>query len=96
MTGPEHLDPEVRTRARMDFTCWSYEDAVPEALQKVREFAHGVLERRERAMTSVRPDQAAEATLLARWFRLRPAEPTSTWHADAPRILEGARLLDAM
>lgn len=53
------------------------------------ERARRLLRRRE-TFTRVAPTQAAEILLLARWFRLRPAELERTWRVDgrsAPRRL---------
>jgi excinuclease ABC subunit C len=54
--------------------------AEEEAFLQACASAEQMLKRREPASTGVRPDQAAEALLLARWFRLRPHEITNSWH----------------
>lgn len=45
--------------------------------------ARRIFERREYGMNRIRPTQAAEILLLARWFRLRPHERERVW-ADVP------------
>lgn len=47
------------------------------------ENARAVFERREYGLNRVRPTQAAEILLLARWFRLRPHERARVW-SDVP------------
>ncbi|MGH7552426.1 MAG: nuclease [Longimicrobiales bacterium] len=66
-----------------------------ERMQAERTAQH-ILSRPENAFGSVRPDHAAEALLLARWFRLRPEELENTWGGDARKAAEGARLLSAI
>src|SRR5690606_33682817 len=53
----------------------------------IREQAAALFRRREQAVNRVRPTQVAETLLLARWFRLRPAELQRVW----PDVPEGAR-----
>ena len=49
----------------------------------ILEKAAGIFRRREYAANRIRPTQAAEILLLARWFRLRPHERERVW-ADVP------------
>ena len=41
-------------------------------------FVRPLLTRRERATTTVTPEQVNEVLLVARWFRLKPAELNQT------------------
>lgn len=67
-----------------------------QARAEVRRTADQLLRQREQFPGSVRPDHAAEALLLARWFRLRPHELANAWSAEADRVLESARVLSAV
>lgn len=58
--------------------------------------AEQILDRRDRAPAGIRPDHAAEALLLARWFRLRPEELARTRRADPDRIAHSAHFLGAL
>lgn len=51
---------------------------------------------RERGLGGVRGDQAAEALLLARWFRLRPGELEKVSASDRSLVRESARLLASL
>jgi excinuclease ABC subunit C len=55
-----------------------------DARTALAERAHRLLTRRE-TFARVAPTQAAEILLLARWFRLRPAELERTWRVDGKR-----------
>jgi excinuclease ABC subunit C len=70
--------------------------AAENARLQTLELALGILNRGERETASLRPDHAAEALLLARWFRLRPQELERTRGGDAARALASARLLSAV
>ena len=45
-----------------------------EAMEALKETARPVLTRRERHTTTVSPEQVNEVLLVARWFRIKPAE----------------------
>jgi hypothetical protein len=58
--------------------------------------AERILDARDRSPGGIRPDHAAEALLLARWFRLRPDELARTRRADPDRIARCAHVLGAI
>lgn len=53
-----------------------------EAMQALQEQARPLLTRRERATSTVSPEQVNEVLLVARWFRTRPAELENVIRVD--------------
>ncbi len=51
----------------------------PAERERILDDARRIFERREYGMNRIRPTQAAEILLLARWFRLRPHERERVW-----------------